>query len=66
MRRRCGRNSSRDERTGWRGASGQATSEYVMILGMIVVATIGMLGTLMPLTRLVAGLVRRIVLDLSG
>lgn len=46
--------------------AGQATSEYVLILGMITVATIGMLGTLMPLTRLVAGLVRRIVMDLSG
>lgn len=46
--------------------AGQATSEYVLILGMITVATIGMLGTLMPLTRLVAGLVRRIVMGLSG
>lgn len=45
---------------------GQTTTEYVTVLGMIVVATIGVLGVLAPLARLCASLARRIVLDLSS
>jgi len=49
-----------------RGDAGQATSEYVTILGMIVLATLGVLGALTPLARICADLARRIVLDLSS
>ena len=50
----------------WNGNEGQTTMEYITILGMIVLATIAMLGTLMPVARICADLARRIVLDLSS
>lgn len=46
--------------------TGQTTTEYVTIVGMILLATLGVLAILSPMATIVANLARRIVLDLSS